>query len=174
MPLRESRLATKAIRRMLVSRSSFEKPSPLERFSRTTSPSSTSSFEPRLRSSLTRWVVIVDLPEPESPVNQRQKPCWSLIGVFLLVCVDQDRSNLVPRELVWRLLAGLEHLPHLGSREEQVRLLGVRAGLRRAHALALVTPEGVLEEQRRDPELVGVDVDEDPLRVIGAVVVADA
>ena len=72
--LRESRFATKAIRRMLVSRSSFEKPRPFERFSRTTSPSSTSSLEPRLRSSLTRWVVIVDLPEPESPVNQRQKP----------------------------------------------------------------------------------------------------
>src|SRR5262245_9672917 len=146
-PLRDSRFATKAIRRMLVSRSSLENPSPLERFSRTTSPSSTSSFEPRFRSSLTRWVVIVDLPEPDSPVNQRQKPGWSIICVFLLVCVDQDRSDLVPRELVGRLLAGLEHLPHLRPREEQMRLLGVRAGLRRAHPLALVTPERVLEEQ---------------------------
>src|SRR5919112_6845211 len=85
--LRESRLATNAIRRMLVSRSSLEKPRPFERFSRTTSPSSTSSFEPRLRSSFTRCVVIVDLPEPESPVNQRQKPCeaepWLRLTRFL-------------------------------------------------------------------------------------------
>ena len=55
-----------------------------------------------------------------------------------------------------------------------MRLLRVGAGLRRAHALALVAPEGVLEEQRRDPELVDVDVVEDPLRVVGAVVVTDA
>src|SRR5215211_1969570 len=106
-PFRDSRLATKAIRRMLVSRSSFEKPSPLERFSRTTSPSSTSSFEPRLRSSLTRCVVIVDLPEPESPVNHRQKPVSlpsAIVGV-LLVGIDEDVGNLFPRELVGRLLA---------------------------------------------------------------------
>jgi hypothetical protein len=77
--LRESRSATNAIRRMLVSRSSFEKPRPLERFSRTMSPSSTSSFDPRRRSSLTRWVVIVVFPEPERPVNQRQNPCSEAI-----------------------------------------------------------------------------------------------
>ena len=44
------------------------------------SPSSTSSFEPRLRSSLTRMFVIVVLPDPESPVNQRQKPFSAAIG----------------------------------------------------------------------------------------------
>src|SRR5919106_4751042 len=137
-PFRDSRLATKAMRRMLVSRSSFENPRPLERFSRTTSPSSTSSFEPRRRSSLTRCVVIVDLPEPESPVNQRQKPLSSAIVGVLLVCVDEDVGNLVPRELVGRLLAGLEHLAHLRSRQEEVRLLRMRAGLRRAHPLAFV------------------------------------
>src|ERR671919_243542 len=112
-PLRESRLATKAIRRMLVSRSSFENPRPLERFSRTTSPSSTSSFEPRLRSSLTRMLVIVVLPEPESPVNQRQNPFSSAIGSrFLLHCIDQDLRDLFPRELVRRGLAGAQHLAH--------------------------------------------------------------
>ena len=65
---------------MLVSLSSFEKPSPLERFWRTMSPSSTSSFEPRLRISLTRMLVIVVLPDPESPVNHRQKPFSAAIG----------------------------------------------------------------------------------------------
>ena len=51
---------------------------------------------------------------------------------------------------------------------------GVGAGLAGCHALALVAPERVLEEQRLDPELADVDVVEDPLRVVGAVVVAHA
>src|SRR5436190_14728749 len=130
-PLRDSRLATKAIRRMLVSRSSFENPRPFERFSRTMSPSSTSSFDPRARSSRTSRLVIVVFPEPESPVNHRQKPFSSAIGGWLLsVCVDQDLSDLVPADLVWRLLPALQHLPHLRTRQEQVRLLRVGAGLR--------------------------------------------
>src|SRR4029077_16428785 len=127
--------------RMFVSRSSLEKPRPFERFSRTMSPSSTSSFDPRARSSLTRMFVMVVLPAPESPVNQRQKPSSSAIGsCFLLVCVDQDLGNLFPAELGRRLLAVSEHLPDLRAREEQMRLLRVRAGLGRAHALALVAP----------------------------------
>ena len=55
-----------------------------------------------------------------------------------------------------------------------MRLLRVRAGLVGGHALALVAPERVLEEQRLDPQLGDVDVVEDPLGVVGAVVVADA
>ena len=53
-------------------------------------------------------------------------------------------------------------------------LLAVRAGLARRHALALVAPEGVLEEERLDAELVDVELVEDLLGVVGAVVVADA
>ena len=93
---------------------------------------------------------------------------------FLLVSVNQDLGDFLAGELVRGLLALAEHLAHLGPREEQMRLLRVGAGLRRAHALALVAPERVLEEQRRDAELLGVDVVEDPLRVVGAVVVTDA
>jgi hypothetical protein len=48
---RVSRFDTNPIRRMLVSRSSLEKPSPLDRFVRTTSPSSISTLMFRLRSS---------------------------------------------------------------------------------------------------------------------------
>src|ERR687887_1173551 len=97
--LRDSRSATKATLRMFVSRSSFENPSPLERFWRTMSPSRTSSFEPRLRSSLTRRLVIVVLPEPESPVNQRQNPFSPAIGRRLpSVGVDQDLGYLFSRE----------------------------------------------------------------------------
>src|SRR3954453_20958996 len=171
-PLRESRSATKAMRRMLVSRSSFENPRPLERFSRTTSPSSTSTREPRLRnSSSTRWEMVV-LPAPESPVNQSVKPFSSAI-TFLFVGVDQDLSHLGAAEFLGRQLAVSEHLPHLGAAQEDVVLLSVRAGLARRHPLALVAPEGVLEEEWLDAELVDVDFVEDQLRVVGAVVVPD-
>src|SRR4249919_4377462 len=163
------------MRRMLVSRSSFEKPSPLERFSRTTSPSRISSLEPRSRRCPSSSREMVVLPAPESPVNQRVKPCSPAIGTsVLLVSVDQDVGDLVARELVRRPFAVAEHLADLRPGEEEVRLLVVRAGLVRGKPLALVAPEGVLEHQRLDPELVDVDLPEDLLRVIGAVVVAGA
>src|SRR5512132_3323252 len=114
---------------MFVSRSSLEKPRPLERFSRTTSPSSTSTREPRSRSSFSTICEIVVLPAPESPVNQSVKPFSSAIA-FLCVFVDQDLSHLGAAEL-----------------------------LRRLFAVA---------------ELVDVEVVEDLLGVVGAVVVADA
>src|SRR5262245_8048614 len=50
----------------------------------------------------------------------------------------------------------------------------MRAGLRRRHRAAGVAPERVLEEHRLDVELVGLELVEDPLRVVGAVVVPDA
>src|SRR6476646_7449653 len=129
-PLRLSRSATKAIRRMLVSRSSFEKPRPLERFSRTTSPSRISSFELRSRRCPSSSLEIVVLPAPESPVNQRVKPFSAAMLVsVLLVSVDQDVGDLVARELVRRPFAVAEHLADLGSGEKQVRLFVVRAGL---------------------------------------------
>src|SRR5438094_668585 len=69
-PFRVSRSATKPMRRMLMSRSSLEKPRPFDRFSRTTSPSSTSTFLPRERSSRSSSSEMVDLPAPERPVSQ--------------------------------------------------------------------------------------------------------
>src|SRR5260221_2911814 len=172
-PLRLSRSATKAMRRMLVSGSSLKKPSPLERFSRTMSPSRISSFEPRSRRWPSSSLEIVVLPAPESPVNQRVKPCSpAIVTSVLLVSVDKDLGDLVARELVRRLFAVAEHFANLGSGEEKVRLRVMRAGLARGKPLALVAPEGVLEHQRLDPELVDVDLVEDLLRVVGAVVVA--
>ena len=50
----------------------------------------------------------------------------------------------------------------------------VRARLRRRHRAAGVAPERVLEEHRLDAELVRLELVEDELRVVGAVVVADA
>src|SRR6476620_8686701 len=168
--LRDNRSATKATRRMFVSRSSFEKPRPLDRFWRTMSPSRTSSLDPRLRISFTRRFVIVVFPDPESPVNQRQKPLSAAIrGGLLSVCVDQNLGDLFPRELVRRRLASRQHLPDLGPGQEEMRLLRMGAVLVRRHSLAGIAPEGVLEEQRLDPKLRDVDVVEDPLRVVGAV-----
>src|SRR5215212_11300217 len=162
------------MRRMLVSRSSFEKPRPLERFSRTTSPSRISSFEPRSSRCPSSSREIVVLPDPESPVNQRVKPFSPAITSVLLVSVDQDVGDLVARELVRRPFAVAEHFPDLGPGKEQARVLLVGAGLVRGQALALVAPEGVLEHQRLDPELLDVDRVEDLLGVVGAVVVAGA
>src|SRR5438552_1681517 len=51
---------------------------------------------------------------------------------------------------------------------------GVRARLRRRHRTARLAPERVLEEHRLDVELVRLELVEDQLRVVGAVVVADA
>src|SRR3989454_3756194 len=59
---------------MFVSRSSFENPSPLERCSRTSSPSSHSTSRPRRSSSGRTSSAIVVLPAPERPVNQSVKP----------------------------------------------------------------------------------------------------
>src|SRR5262245_17641563 len=50
----------------------------------------------------------------------------------------------------------------------------MRAGLRRRHRAAGVAPERVLEEHRLDVELVRLELVEDELRVVCAVVVADA
>src|SRR5262245_51596028 len=63
------------MRRMLVSRSSFEKPRPLLRFVRTSSPSSTSILTPRARSCGTSSLVSVVLPAPDNPVNHNVNPC---------------------------------------------------------------------------------------------------
>src|SRR5688572_25615502 len=66
--------ATKPMRRTFVSLSSFEKPMPFERNSRTSSPSSTSTRLPRSRSTGVRNSASVDLPAPDRPVNHSVQP----------------------------------------------------------------------------------------------------
>src|SRR4051812_21503647 len=73
-PWRVRRAATQPIRSMFVSRSSFEKPRPLERCVRTVSPSRYSTMWPRRSSSGPTRCAMVVLPAPERPVNQRVKP----------------------------------------------------------------------------------------------------
>src|SRR5437660_4888253 len=62
------------MRRMLVSRSSFEKPRPLDRFVRTSSPSSTSAGRPRSASPADGRLAIAHLPAPARPGSQTPKP----------------------------------------------------------------------------------------------------
>src|ERR1700691_1314177 len=69
------------MRRMLVSRSSLEKPRPLERLVRTSSPSSTSTGRPRPRTSASSMAASVLLPEPLRAVNPPTKP-FAMGGAF--------------------------------------------------------------------------------------------
>src|SRR5262249_19684888 len=62
------------MRSMFLSRSSFEKPSPFDRCSRTSSPSSHSTRCPRRSSSGRTSSAMVVFPAPERPVNQSVKP----------------------------------------------------------------------------------------------------
>src|SRR5437660_2959834 len=72
------------MRSMFVSRSSFEKPRPFERCSRTSSPSSHSTSRPRRSSSGRTSSAMVVLPAPDNPVNQRVKPLRSFSVIALL------------------------------------------------------------------------------------------
>ena len=73
-----------------------------------------------------------------------------------------------------RALAAAEHLAHHRAGEEHVRLAVVRARLARRHRAADLAVEGVLEHHRLDAERDRVELVEDRLRVVGAVVAADA
>src|SRR5204863_8462649 len=78
------------MRSMLVSRSSFEKPRPFDRCSRTSSPSSHSTRRPRRSSSGRTSSAMVVLPAPLRPVNQRVNP--SVIALLDQWCVDVDAA----------------------------------------------------------------------------------
>src|SRR5215210_829489 len=75
---------------MFVSRSSLENPSPFERCSRTSSPSSHSTLRPRRSSSGRTSSAIVVLPEPLSPVNQSVNPL--VIRLLDQRCIDVDAA----------------------------------------------------------------------------------
>src|SRR3954447_7436169 len=87
--------------------------------------------------------------------------------LILAVCLDQHLCYLRPGELDRRQLSCGQHLAHLRAAEEDVILRLVRARLRARHGAALAAPERVLEEHRLDIQLVGFEVLEDQLRVVG-------
>src|SRR5207237_1113961 len=87
---------------------------------------------------------------------------------------DEDARHFRARELVRRLDALREELAHLRAGERDTVVGAVRAGLARSHALAALAVEAVLEEQRRDAELLRVELIEDQMRVVRPVVIPDA
>src|SRR4051794_26362407 len=86
------------MRRTLVSRSSREKPRPLERWVRTSSPSRTSTWTPRWRSSAASMAASVLLPAPERPVNQTTKPLIRRSSDHEELGGDELSRGLVPHE----------------------------------------------------------------------------
>src|SRR5256885_493520 len=50
----------------------------------------------------------------------------------------------------------------------------VRASFTRCHGITHTTEEGMVEEHRRNPQLRGIEIGEDIMGIIGAVVVPDA
>src|SRR5215216_42616 len=199
-PLRVSNSATKPILRMLVSLSSREKPRPLERLVRTMSPSRTSTWPNLVRSSLSTISAMVVLPAPERPVNHSVKPrrraslvlapfsISSPSSFYLLLLLEhaglfdhllllaqtlyEDLNHLGATELRWWIFSLGEHLPNPGPGEEDVRIFAVRAGVGRGHHLAVEAEEGVLEEERCHAQLLFLELLEDVLGIIGAVVAA--
>src|SRR6266699_601719 len=86
-PLRVSRLATNAMRLMLVSLSSRLNPSPLLKCVRTISPSRISTLRPCCFKRCSIISARVLFPEPERPVNHIVKPLLAIYGIFsLYIC----------------------------------------------------------------------------------------
>ena len=172
---------------MLVSRSARLKPRPWQRLVRTSSPSSSSTRWPRSASATVTVRARVDLPAPERPVSQSTKPGSSdqdrpvvmrvpfrSAGGAVLVGLGEHRRHLGPGELRWGQLAGDQHGPHLRARQAHVRVARVGAGLGGGHGAAGAAEEGVVEQQRGDAELLGGERGDQLLRLVGAVVGADA
>src|ERR1044071_6517663 len=169
------------MRRMFVSLSSFENPSPFDRFVLTSSPSNTSTRTPRALSSGTSLAASVVFPAPESPVSHRTNPRPSFNPTPIIplssagglrgpLRLNQNPRDLGPRELDRRKLPRAEQLAHLRARERDVLARVVRAGLRRGHRAARAAVEGVVEEERRDAQLFRPELVEDVVGVVGAVV----
>src|SRR6266566_8550567 len=101
--LRVSRLATNAMRLMLVSRSSRLNPSPLLKCVRTISPSRISTLHPRSFKRCSMISERVLFPEPESPVNQIVKPLFAIYGILLVRLGDHLRRATQGSPLLWTM-----------------------------------------------------------------------
>src|SRR5690349_129958 len=75
--------------------------------------------------------------------------------------VDEDVSDLRTGELDGRALSVDKHLTHRGAGEENLVLRSGRRRLRGRHCAGEVAPEAVLELQRLDTQLAGLELVED-------------
>src|SRR5438270_9560110 len=138
-------------------------------------PTATFALKPKSRM---RIGVIRD--PPPMPVSPTRTPIKRPVSVNCqvmsdrsLVRVDQDLRYFRTRELLRRELAVGEEFADLRPREMDVLRCFMRARLRGRHRAARATPERMLEEHRLDVELMRLELVEDQLRVVRAVVVAD-
>src|SRR5947208_10702553 len=118
---------------MFSSRSSFEKPRPLVRWVRTTSPSSTSTLWPSSRRRFSRAWAMVVLPADGRPVNQTVRPSSRLgtrdplgrcsgAGAFAGTDLARERSRLVEVDVeVGRLVGRGEFVEVLQLRRDRGR-----------------------------------------------------
>jgi hypothetical protein len=86
----------------------------------------------------------------------------------------KDLGDLGARELLGQAAAGPERLPNFGARQVQPRRCVVRAALRRRQRAARTAVERRIQLERRDANLLGRELIEDPLRGQRLVVLADA
>src|ERR1035438_1616968 len=155
-PLRASNSQTKPMRRMFSSRSSLLKPSPFDRWVRTTSPSSTSTRAPNWRSCNSSSREMVLLPAPLMPVNHNVKPLCISFGsasareIKMMFSTKAEYGVRVMVELARR--AGDEPIPlaeiaahdglplayleHLVARLRKAGLVDSRRGSRGGYLLA--------------------------------------
>src|SRR5260370_40703916 len=103
---------------MLVSRSSFENPSPLDRLVRMISPSSTSTLCPSPLSSPSINLASVVLPAPDRPVNQIVKPfpaiCFSKQKLF-----KRQPNRRFPQTYEYTRLAGIGYEARAAAPEHE-------------------------------------------------------
>src|SRR5262249_40900038 len=90
--------------------------------------------------------------------------------VRTLHAVYQNPRNLSSRELFRRHLPLRKHLADLGSRQRYVIRRVMRAGLVGRHRLTAPAEEGMIEKHRRDAQQVRIELSENIVRVISAIV----
>src|SRR3989344_766675 len=100
MSLRVSKWQTKPMRLILVSLSSLEKPRPLLKLVRTTSPSRISTLRPAAFRRFSKILAMVDLPAPDNPVNQMVTPVDIKLSSYLILNkrVRNAVQNQKPKE----------------------------------------------------------------------------
>src|SRR5207248_1210038 len=88
--------------------------------------------------------------------------------------LNEHLRHFRPAELRRKRLPITQQLADSGAAQHDVRLRSMRAGLGRRHAIARAAEERVIEEQRLNAELARGKRAKDMVRVVRAVVVANA
>ncbi len=96
------------------------------------------------------------------------------VAVPTLIGASQHLRDLWAHEVTGDRLTGAEHAPHLGARERDALAVGMGTGLGGGHAAAGHAMEDLVEQERRDAQLLRRQRGDQPLSVERTVVGADA